>query len=87
MSRFVSRVCGRGRACVIAAAVGVGALATAAQAQFTPPDLDPIVLPVSQASIVEAVLVAGASILVAAFGVSIGFMLVRKLKARVTRAV
>lgn len=72
---------------MLAVAGVVGLFAATASAQFVPEVMDPIVFPVTTASVIEEVLVAGAAILVAVFGVALGFALVRKLMRRLKGAV
>lgn len=73
-------------------AVGVGVVAAACitsvalGAPGDPETMGPITLPVTITSIVTAVITAGGAILVAWFGVKIGFTLVRKLAGRLTRS-
>lgn len=70
----------------VLSAVLVSAL-VAGVASATPPTMDPIAEVIDWASIGTAVSAAGATVLGIVFAISIGFRLVHKLKARVTRAV
>lgn len=84
----LSRVCGTVRR----SAFGFGLLAasligSAAYAQSGPAQMPAIEMPVDTGSVVQVVAVAGGAILIAVFGVSIGFTLSRKLFGRVKDAV
>ena len=68
------------------AVIGTAALATS-PAAATPPSMSAIDFPIDTASIVTAVVTAGATLLLAYFGVKVGFSFVKKLLGRLHRSV
>lgn len=70
-----------------ACVAGLLLVGSPAMAQFVAPEMDPIVIPVDTASVVEVILLAGGGILLLVFGLWIGFSLAKKLMRRATSAV
>lgn len=71
---------------VLGGVVGAGALASSALAGG-PPAMDPVTFPIDPESVGTAIATAGGAILLIVFAVGIGFMLVKKLKKRLTSSV
>lgn len=69
-------------------AVVVAAVMTfAAPVLATPPAMTAVEFPITLASIAEAVATAGAALLIAYFGIKVGFSFVKKLMSRLNRSV
>ena len=66
---------------------GLAAGAAASVASADPLVMDPVSFPVDVESLASTIAAAGGIMLVALFGVAIGFALIKKLKRRLTAAV
>ena len=64
-----------------------GSLGTFAMAQDSGATQTAIDFPIDLASLASSIATAGATVLVTAFAVGIGFVMVKKLKGRLTRSV
>lgn len=87
LGRSVGSAVGRTKVLVVAGVLAVGGAGSSALAQFTPPDADPIVLPINMSSLIEEVLTIGAATLVGLFGLIIGFSLLWQVFRWVKRAI
>jgi hypothetical protein len=87
MGRFFSQFVAKTKVLAVAAILGVASLASTAHAQVTPPDMAAVEFPVSIASIVLVLTTAGGLLLLAYFGPKIGFSFIKKLLARLQKAV
>jgi hypothetical protein len=65
----------------------VGALSSVALAQGSPPEMPAITFPVSLSSVATAIVAAGATLLLAYFGVRVGFGFAKKLMNRLKSSV
>lgn len=87
LTQSLSRAPGKSRVFKIAAAAAVIVGAGAAPALADPVTMPAITFPIDTASIVTAIVAAGAALLIAVFGPMIGFKFVRKLVGRLGRSV